>query len=378
MDRLKLSFIATLIFLTTACGSKKEQDRQLKAVSVYTTQYAKGFSVTKYADYTEVSVRNPWDTTSVLHKYILVDRNNPIPANLPKGTVIEVPVKTALAYSTIHCSALKEIGSLDIINSVCESQYINIDEIKKGISDGRIVDVGNASSPDIEKIIMLSPEVIFASPIMGQTYGNVVKTHIPIIEAVDYTEASPLGQAEWIRFYALFTGKEQIADSLFNITVNKYNRIKETISKHQGKKPTVLTDMKYLDSWNMPGGKSYMANMLSDAGADYIWGDNDSKTFLPLSFEAVLDKGGNADYWLIKYYSTNDMTYESLKKDYRPYTYFKAYKDRHIFACNTSKSTYYIDLPIHPDYILKDMACIFYPNLFDGYKPKYFSSISEQ
>ena len=91
---------------------------------------------------------------------------------------------------------------------------------------------------------MLSPEVIFASPIMGQTYGNVVKTHIPIIEAVDYTEASPLGQAEWIRFYALFTGKEQIADSLFNITVNKYNRIKETISKHQGKRPTVLTDMK--------------------------------------------------------------------------------------------------------------------------------------
>lgn len=374
MNYFKFLFLLITACVFSGCNLKSTQQNAVPT-SDYEVKYAKGFTVNKQVGFTEISVRNPWDTSKLLQTYILIDKNRELPSPLPQGVIIRTPLDNVLAYSTIHCSSLKEVGAIDIIKGVCEPQYINVDEIQQGVKNGSIIDVGMAGSPDIEKIIMLNPEAIFTSPIMGQTYGNVEKTKIPIIEAVDYTEPNPLGQAEWIRFYSLFTNTENLADSLFDITVTNYNEIKKIVSTTTKERPTVLTDMKYMDSWNMPGGKSYMSNMLTDAGANYIWSDNDSGTFLPLAFEAVLDKGGNADFWLIKYYSPNDMTYESLKKEYKPYSYFKAFKEQNIFACNTMKSSYYVDLPIHPDYILKDFAYIFYPDLFTDYTPQYYKKL---
>lgn len=365
-----------IILILTGCNHKSVRQDNNGTENSYTIQYAKGFSVEKHADYTTVTVHNPWDSAKVLQKYILIDREKEIPNNLPKGTIVKVPVQSVVAYNTIHCSTLNELGSNSIIKGVCEPQYIKLGAVKNGVKDGSIIDLGMASKPDVEKIIMLSPEAILAAPISGQVYGNVEKTRIPIIETPDYTEPHPLGRAEWIRFYSLFIGKEQLADSLFNKIVENYNEIKNKVSKTSNP-PSVLTDTKYQGSWNMPGGKSFMANMLSDAGGAYTWADDKSTTFLPLSFEAVLDKAGEADVWLIRYYSSEDMTYRSLEKEYKPYSYFKAFKQKNIYGCNTFYSDFYEDLPIHPENILKDFAKIFHPELFPEHNLKYYKKLEE-
>jgi len=135
-------------------------------------------------------------------------------------------------------------------------------------------------------------------------------------------------------------------------------------------------DTRYMGSWNMTGGKSYMASMLADAGGAYPWADdNTTTTFLPLSFEAVLDKAGDADVWLIRYFAPEDLTYSSLEKEYKPYSYFGAFKQKNVYGCNTMYSTYYEDLPIHPDYILKDFAKIFHPDIFPDYQLKYYKKL---
>ncbi|MBD8390207.1 ABC transporter substrate-binding protein [Dysgonomonas sp. BGC7] len=368
-------FITFLLFAVAGCTHKPAgQNGENVQSGSYTIHYAKGFQVEKHAEYTEVSVVNPWDTTKLLQKYILIDRNKDVPQNLPQGTVIKVPIKTVAAYNTLQCSTLAELEVAGIIKGVFEPQYINLKDVKKGIADGTINDLGSAAKPDIEKLILLSPEAIMASPIVGQTYGNVEKTKIPIIEIPDYTEPHPLGRAEWIRFYSLFIGKEQLADSLFTITEKNYNEIK-TQSSSVANQPSVFTDMRYMGSWNMPGGKSYMANMLADAGGAYIWKEDNSTTFLPLSFEAVLDKAGEGDIWIIRYFSPEDLTYEGLMKEYKPYSHFKAFKDKKIYGCNTTYSTYYEDLAIHPDYILKDFAAIFHPDLFKDYQLRYYKKL---
>lgn len=140
-------------------------------------------------------------------------------------------------------------------------------------------------------------------------------------------------------------------------------------------RPSVLMDTRYMGSWNMPGGKSFMANMLADAGANYPWADDESTSFMPLAFETVLDKAGDADVWLIRYFDSNDMTYQSLEREYKPYSYFEAFKKRNIYGCNTTYAGFYEDLPIHPDYILKDFAAIFHPDLFPGYVLKYYKKL---
>jgi iron complex transport system substrate-binding protein len=128
----------------------------------------------------------------------------------------------------------------------------------------------------------------------------------------------------------------------------------------------------YNGVWYMPGGNSYIAHLFRDAGADYLWKEDTSAGSLGLSFETVLEKAEKAGYWLIKYNSPDNLTYEGLIKSNPNYAFFDAYKKRKIYTCNTGKVTYYEDVPIHPDRILKDMVWIFHPELLPEYQPEYY------
>lgn len=356
--------------------SDKRTDAADVEVSPFVIQYAKGFQVNRTGDYTKISIRNPWDTLKTLHDYILVDKSKPLPENLPKGTVVRTPVQRVVVYTSVHCGLLAELGIKKQIVGVCEPQYIDLDFIKKGLSEGSISDLGMASNPDVEQIIEIAPEVILASPFENSGYGQVEKTGIPLIECADYMESTPLGRAEWIRLHALFYGKEAYADSLFGEIVKSYNTIKELAAGVKDK-PTVLTDMKYGSVWYVPGGQSYMAHFFRDAGADFFRKDNPQTGSSPLSVEAVFDEAHGADFWLIKYNRKSDITYETLKKEDSFYGEFAAFKNRNIFVCNTADASYYEELPIHPDYLLKDLVWIFHPELMPDYEPHYYKKMKE-
>lgn len=371
-------FFITL-FCLISCSGKKEQNGDSITLSPqidYNIKYAKGFSVNIFDDYKEITVNDPWDSTKILQKYILVDKNKDLPVNLPKGTIIRTPLSKVVAYSTIHSTTLNEIDAIGSIIGVCESRYINIPSIAESVNNGTIADLGEANKPNIEKIIDISPEAIFITPLQGVNYGGVEKTGIPVIETPDYMEPTALGRAEWIRFYSLFYDKESYVDSLFDITVKNYETIKEKTASVKNK-PNVFLDLMFGGTWYIVGGDSFISKMLDDAGATYVWHNDGRIRSIPLPFEEILDKAGDADFWLIKYFNTNTLTYFSLEKEYKPYSYFNAFKNRNIYECNTSERNYYEDLPIHPDYILQDFAFIFHPELFPGYIPKYYTKMEE-
>lgn len=371
------SIIVILIVFLFSCQNNTKKGIIENVSHISDIEYAKGFTIKKYSEYTEVTVNNPWDSTTVLQRYILVEKDKELPSYLPQGKVVRTPLKNIVVYSTIHCTVLNELRMLDIIKGVCEPQYIDIDYIVEGISDGSIIDLGQASNPNVEKIIMIDPEAIMATPIQGLAYGTIEKTGVPIIETPDYMESTPLARAEWLKFYSVFLGKEQFADSLFTEVERKYNYIKEKAQTTKDR-PTVFNDIKYGNVWYMAGGGSYMANMLKDAGASYVWSNYQSAGSMALSYETVLDKAGEAQYWLIKYNNkTTDMTYQSLEKEFKPYSYFSAFKNRNIYACNTGKATYYEDLPVHPEYVLQDIVAVFHPELFPDYQPRYFIKMEE-
>lgn len=378
---MKYSFIILLLsvlFLGACSGNKTGNGEHVheSADTAYTVQYAKGFQVKLYNDYKVVTVVDPWDSAKILQRYILVDKGKSLPTNLPQGTLIRTPLDQVVVYSTIHCATLNEIGKISTVKGVCEPRYVDIDYIQDGIKNGTIADLGQAANPVIEKIVDISPEAILATPIQGRTYGSVDKTGIPIIETPDYMEPLPLGRAEWIRFYSLFFSTEEKTDSLFDITVSNYNSIKEKVSRTK-ERPTVFIDLMYGKVWYTSGGESFISRMLGDAGATYAWHNNGKVESTPLAFEQVLEHAGDTEYWLIKYNNTSDLTYTGLAKEYKPYTYFSAYKNRKIYECNTGKTSYYEDLPIHPDYILQDFASVFHPELFPDYKPKYYRKMKE-
>lgn len=388
IKRILSANIVTLVLLLSACsGGSRTSSHSETPVDTVKFSYAENIRILKFKDYTKVELRNPWDTLKMLHTYILTDRNrdknrnrnrdrdNTNTGNMPEGTIVRTPLRNAIVYSSVHNSLLAETGAISSIAGVCDIQYIKHPQIKAMYEKEVITDCGSSMSPDIEKIIDLNADAVLLSPFENSGgYGRIESIGVPIIECADYMETSPLGRAEWMKFYGLLTGREQEADSLFRSVENEYLSLKQ-IAKDVTNRPTVISELKYSSAWYVPGGKSTTAKIIDDAGADYIFSYTTESGSVPMAFETVLDKGQKADFWLIKYNQKQDKTYSELKKDYSPYTNFDAWKNKRIFGCNTSYVNFYEETPFHPEALLRDLIIIFHPEIMKDEKTRYFTGL---
>lgn len=379
MKKILLSaYIVTWVLLLSACGGGSKTSSLQAEGDTLRMKYSSLLQIVKHADYTVVTIRNPWDTLKVLHTYLLADREKPLPEHLPEGTIVRTPLQKSVIYSSVHCSLWSELDELKGIGGVCGLEYIKLPQIQEGCRNGSIVNVGNSMNPDIERIIDLRPDAILLSPFENSGgYGRVGKLNIPIIECADYMETSALGRAEWMRLYGLLLGKEAQADSLFAGIEKEYLTLTQQVKSQNLKRPTVISEMKNSSAWYIPGGNSTMGRLYQDAGADYVFAYLSNSGSVPLAFETVFDRGGNADIWLIKYNQPQDKTYSELERDYAPYARFKAFQDRKVYGCNTNHVPFYEESPFHPELLLKDLIKIFHPELLPDYDLKYFSNLAE-
>lgn len=363
-----------LLLLCVGCKTK-DRSQSDKSGATVAMRYAEQIQIDSCDGYWSVRVRNPWDTAKILHTYILVEQGRELPDNLPAGTLVRTPLRKSLIYSSVHCSLLVELDALDCIGGVCDLQYIYHPAVRTRCAEGRIVDAGNAMSPDLEKVIDLHPDAVLLSPFENSGgYGRIEKLGIPIIECADYMETSPLGRAEWMRFFGLLFGRKQQADSLFAEVEKRYASLKalvDTVSV----RPIVLSELRNGSAWYTPGGHSTIGRLYADAGAAYVWADDTRSGSVPLSFETVFDRGRNADFWLFKYNETVDKTLSSLRAEYAPYAGFRAFQTGRVFACNTGKVPFYEETPFRPDWLLKDLILVFHPECLPGETARYFKQL---
>jgi iron complex transport system substrate-binding protein len=372
---MKTVLIVLLSLLLLSCkGTKREAvdlDGQavVHADSIY---YARGFRIESHVGFKLVAIENPWRRDRGMQRYILVDKDSDLPAGLPEGIVVRTPLTRTVAFSSTVCGFLNELGALPALVGVAESEYIALPAVRAGIAAGTLIDIGQAVQPNIERLMLLDPEAIITNPVNEAGAGPLEKLTAPAIPCLEWMENHPLGQAEWIRLLGLLFDRQALADSLFFATVYSYNALKTTTAELDTC-PTVFTEKKYGDFWYMPGGESYFARLLQDAGARYVFGDNSDTGSVPYAFETILDRAGKADFWLFKYYLPGEITYSQLAAEHAGYTLFDAFKNRNVYACNTSKTPdYYQELPLHPDWILKDLIAIFHPDRIPDYRPRYY------
>ena len=369
--------IATLVLLLSACGGRSKTSSAETPGEVIPLKYAENLTLIKGEGYTEAILRNPWDTTSILRTYLLIDKSQEVPEHLPEGTIVRTPLSKALVYTATHCNLINELGAVNSIGGICEIQYIKVPAIIEGCKNGTIVNAGEGTNPDIEKIIDLHPDALLLSPYENSGgHGQVEKLKIPIIECADYMETSALGSAEWIRFYGMLFGRETLADSIFAEVEKNYNDLKSLVDE-QPVRPKLMCELKSGSAWYVPGGRSTTGKLYKDAGADYLFAHHPNSGAVPLSFETVFEKAEGADIWLMKYNHPTDKTLSCLREDYAPYAQFKAFKNKQVYGCNTAYKAYYEDFPFHPDRVLKELIKIFHPSLFPEYELKYFSKLAE-
>ena len=176
-----------------------------------------------------------------------------------------------------------------------------------------------------------------------------------------------MARAEWIKFFAAFVNKSDEANIIFSEVEKDYLTLRE-LAKNYKDKPNVLTELKFGDVWYVPGGKSYMAQLINDANANYFWREDTATGSLQLSFEAVYKKAQTADYWLNVSLCT---TKEQVVSQDKRYADFEAYKKNGIYNnnlyCNKlNYSTYWETGMIYPNRILSDMIQMFHKQAKDS------------
>lgn len=318
-----------------------------------------------------VRIANPWKKGTLLHTYTFTD-SLPTDYSFNRNVnTVHIPLKRVVVMTNSLAHLMVELGVEDCIAGVCEPEYISDTLIRARLADGTIVDCGNSMYPTIEKIMSLHPDAIMVSPFEGTGYGQLEKLGIPLLECADYMETSPLARAEWIRFYGRLFGAAATADSLYGQVSHDYNSLKEIASKTV-MRPKVMLDTRSGSAWYVAGGGSTIGRMIADAGAIYLFADNDNSGSVPLSFETVFEKAQDADVWLLKNSSSIPLTYNLLESDFKSYASFKPFRERNIWVCDVNQVPYFELSSFHPEMLLSDFISIFHPETSSGrhfYRP---------
>lgn len=311
----------------------------------------------KTEGYTLVTISDPWHEGATLRTYVLVHRDSVMPGNLPEGTVIRVPIERAIVYSAVHTAVMSELGGANAVKGVTDAQFFTDSLVTQGLANGTITDCGSSMTPLVEKVIDLDPDAILLSPYQDGQYGQITKLNIPIVECADYMETTPLGRAEWIKFYGALLDRDDLAKEIFSRVVARYDSI--CSMAQTGLSPTVLTETVISGVWNVPGGNSYMARLLTDAGGKYPWASDTHTGSLNLDFNQVLDRAHNADVWLVKSFNIHSL--DDLLKAYELNSEFDAFKTGNVYACDTGTTHLFEIFPFHPETLLEE-----YYNIFNG------------
>ncbi len=308
-----------------------------------------------------VDVANPWDTATLLASYLLLDGEKRPDSVPPRQRLAElrVPLERSAVFSAIHAGAIEELGETGRVAAVADAEYFK-GAFARGIADSSIADLGSSLSPSMEKITLASPDAFLMYPMQNAGHGALENSGIPIIEMADYMETTPLGRAEWIRLLGRLYGRAAEADSIFKSVESKYNTLAAKASKLE-KRPKVLTEMLTSGYWFVPGGNSYMARLITDAGGEYPWAGDKSTGSLQLDFSAVYARAADADIWLIKTYGS-DLTLAGLREVYPLNSQIKAFKKGGVYFADTQKVTLYEEFPFHPELLLGEYAAIFSGN----------------
>lgn len=319
-----------------------------------------------------VDVKNPW-VEAQSKRYLLVPKDAPLPCAMPHGTLLRTPLERALVFSSVHVSLFEKMAPA-AMKGVCDARYMLSNTVRERIKRGDLADCGSSLDVDVERVAQLSPDAVLLHPFENGGHGKIEKLSFPIVECVEYMEPSPLAAAEWMRFYGRLLGRAAFADSLFAAVCEEYENL---VARAAGasSRPTLMCELKSSSAWYMPAGESTMGRMYREAGADYLFAVGEGQGSVPLSFETVLARAADADYWLFKYNSSVDKSRASLLADFSGYALFRPFKEGRVYACNTAKKTLFEDTFFRPDLLLAELIAIFHPSLMEGYSLKYYERV---
>lgn len=379
---MKTIVLRTLLLLAiplfTGCKRHEGTTGQSKSHHQNVVRFAKGFAIYPGEGYSVLVVKDPWPNAAKVFTYILQEKTTTIPDSLQQFPIIKVPLKSIVVTSTTHIPCLELLGVENTLIGFPHTNYVSSQKSRDLIDQEKIKEIGTEQGLNTELVIELAPNAIVGHGVDNNnpTFDNLEKSGLPVLYNGDWNEATPLGKAEWIKFFGALYGKLDKAETIFNSIEQAYQKTKQIAAKAKTK-PTVFSGAIFQNQWFMPQGNSWGAQFLKDAKGDYLWSDTKGTGSLSLSFESVFLKASQADFWIGpgQYNSLSEMEASSTH-----YAEFKAFQNKQVYSYSIKKGKtggiiYYELAPNRPDLVLKDIMKILHPELLPDYQLQFFEQL---
>jgi iron complex transport system substrate-binding protein len=378
------SFILNFIFLFSillldGCKQNSANSVVSKSTAKNEIQHAKGLEIYHYQGYSILKITRPWPDAKTPFTYILQEKNGSIPDSLQQYTRISVPIQSIVVTSTTHIPALELLGVENTLIGFPNTDFISSTKTRKRIDAGQVKEVGTNETLNAEILIDMAPEVIvsFGLNNSNPTLDNLQKSGLKVLLNGDWNEQSPLGKAEWIKFFGALYGLDAKAKAIFS-NIEKEYQTTLALAKKAKQKPTVLSGAMYQDQWFVPQGESWMALFLKEAQSNYLWANTTGTGSLTLPFETILEKAQKAEFWI----APGDFTSLKEMNNSNPhYAKFDAFQNKKVYSYALHKGSkggilFFEWSSTRPDWVLKDLIAIFHPELVPKHHPYFFEKLN--
>ncbi len=371
----KIFLLLSFLFLFWSCNQNAIKTPQGELIK---NKYSQNFEIYRINEGYILKVINHYNESETdTNDYLLSSNLQDVNQN---NNIIHIPVQKVVCLSTTHCAFISTLGDINSIKGVSGSNYIYENTLKNLISKNEIVDIGYDNQLNYEKIISLNPDVVFAYEIDKTGISALQKIEdvgIPVVIINDFVESEPLGRTEWIKFFSCFYDKLEYGIHYFDSVEIIYTGLITEIDKIQTAKPKVIVGLPWKGTWWVPGGNSFFANYISDAGGKYIFDNNNNSESIPLSIEEVFSQAKEADIWL----NPNDISFKSdIPEIDNRLKSFEPLINAEIFNNNKRKdkdggNDFWESGIVHPDIVLRDLFQIFYPDSNENRKLFYYKQL---
>lgn len=269
------------------------------------------------------------------------------------STSSSYPLRLAVTSAT-HVGFLKELGELNRIVAVCNKSLIYTP-----LADS-VIDLGDATSPNLEALVLAHVDAVLVCSYAGsQLEQQLSRLHIRAIPIDEWKETTPLERAAWIKKLAHELGCDAKGDSIYQSVADHYNFLLSSYSKAALSPTLVMSGCNYRGTWYVPSGKSYMGQLIRDAGYTYPYYDDPRTGSIPLTLETCILQFRDADIWI----GSEARSLSELRAIDEKHTWFNAYKTAHVYnwlrqSTPQGANNFWERGVIHPEEILEDLIHI--------------------
>ena len=329
------AILSVVAILGSGCGnSEKTEISAEKCGELPALEFSKNLKLGTTCGHSVAEIRSIVGRDTLVRRFILKKGATEgtgtvtaaeLPPELSAATVLQVPLQKVVALSSAQVGYMVRLGVQDRIVAIGEGRYIVDSSLYAGVAAGKVAEVGNGNSLDLEKLLALQPDLImtFATGGSHDDYERINALGLPLMLTSEWQEDSPLAKAEWIKLFGHLFSTEALADSIFEQSKNAYTADYH-LPTHSC--PRVLVGMSYGGVWYAPGGNSFTARLIKDAGGCYLWAADTSRE-LKFTLEEIMAIADSVDVWVNPgMFSTPD---EILAAEPRV-KFIKAFREKHV------------------------------------------------